>query len=221
MVASYNLFASLPLVPGIQYLADRFRFRRTQPRAAAGIDNRMQQMLVGEIGNLRLSSDQPGTLLVTWDAADPAPADYRVNWAASTGDFPTYREADGNAYSQDNGILITGLTSGAEYWVRVRSRYLDENGRELRRGPWTSMAHLTVADDLDRASEPGFVSGLSDNLCAEAEMIDVRLRAKVRAPAYRVLPGRATLRSAASSRGNGRSNGDSAEEPRVLAGSAT
>ena len=32
----------------------------------------------GEVTNLRLSSDAPGELTITWDAPSDAPADYRV-----------------------------------------------------------------------------------------------------------------------------------------------
>ena len=35
----------------------------------------------GEITGLQLSSDAPGELTITWDAASPAPTDYRLAWA--------------------------------------------------------------------------------------------------------------------------------------------
>ena len=35
----------------------------------------------GAITGLTLSSDTPGALTVSWDAASPTPTDYRVDWA--------------------------------------------------------------------------------------------------------------------------------------------
>ena len=37
----------------------------------------------GAITGLTLSSDAPGTLTVSWDAASPVPTDYRIDWATS------------------------------------------------------------------------------------------------------------------------------------------
>ena len=44
------------------------------------------------ITGLTLSSDSPGTLVITWVAASPTPTDYRVNWAKSSESFPAYTE---------------------------------------------------------------------------------------------------------------------------------
>ena len=42
----------------------------------------------GAITGLALSSDSPGTLVVSWDTASPAPTDYRVDWAKSERELP-------------------------------------------------------------------------------------------------------------------------------------
>ena len=41
----------------------------------------------GAITGLALTSDAPGTLTVSWDAASPTPTDYRVDWAKSDEDY--------------------------------------------------------------------------------------------------------------------------------------
>ena len=217
MVDPFKLFAYLPRALGIQFPTTRLGGQRTQLRPAARNIDRLQDLLVGEVRNPQLVSDEPGALRLAWDAADPAPTDYCVNWTTSTGDFPSYRESNGNAYPQTNEFLITGLAPGVEYLVRVRSRYLDENGRELRHGPWTQIARQVVAAEADRGSGPDFLEGLSHNVGAEPEMVDVTQRAKVRTPAYRVLPGRATPHPIANSNGNGRYNSEYTEESEILA----
>ena len=37
----------------------------------------------GTITGLMLTSNAPGTLTVSWEAASPTPTDYRVDWAES------------------------------------------------------------------------------------------------------------------------------------------
>lgn len=68
----------------------------------------------GEISGLTLTSQEAGTLVVTWDAPSPAPNDYRVNWAKASEDFPSYRDNHGNEYPTTNGFTITGLDQGVE-----------------------------------------------------------------------------------------------------------
>ena len=89
----------------------------------------------GEISGLTLTSQEAGTLVVTWDAPSPAPNDYRVNWAKASEDFPSYRDNHGNEYPTTNGFTITGLDQGVEYKVKVKVRYRDENGKMVRQTP--------------------------------------------------------------------------------------
>ena len=96
------------------------------------------------VGGLVLSSDEPGVLAISWDAHDPLPTDYRVNWSKTGEDFPASREDDGNAYPTTNAQTLGGLEPGVEYQVRVRARYFDGDVR-LSSGDWSETASLTVA----------------------------------------------------------------------------
>ena len=70
------------------------------------------------VGGLVLSSDEPGVLVISWDAHDPLPTDYRVNWRQTGEDFAAFREEDGNAYPTTNAQTLSGLEPGVEYQVR-------------------------------------------------------------------------------------------------------
>ena len=103
-----------------------------------------------QVGGLRLSSEEPGVLTVEWQAADPEPVDYRVNWARPDQDYPTWTDDRGNAFPTTNSLTLNGLEAGAEYKVQVRARY-GAGGS----GPWSEEARLSVA----AAAEPGADSG--------------------------------------------------------------
>ena len=103
-----------------------------------------------QVGGLRLSSEEPGVLTVEWEAADPEPVDYRVNWARPDQDYPTWTDDRGNAFPTTNSLTLNGLEAGAEYKVQVRARY-GAGGS----GPWSEEARLSVA----AAAEPGADSG--------------------------------------------------------------
>ena len=45
----------------------------------------------GAINGLTLTSDSPGTLVVSWDTPSPAPSDYRVDWAKSSESYQSYK----------------------------------------------------------------------------------------------------------------------------------
>ena len=78
----------------------------------------------GSITGLTASSPEPGSLLLAWDVADPEPSDYRVVWHKVDEPFPTWRDADRNAYTSFESYTITDLEEDAEYRVLVRARYL-------------------------------------------------------------------------------------------------
>ena len=99
------------------------------------------------ITGLTLSSEEPGELAVSWDAASPAPVDYRVSWARSDEDYRTWTDDSGNAYPTTNSLTLTGLDEGVEYKVQVRARYGNLSG------PWSDEARLTVAG-ADGAPSP-------------------------------------------------------------------
>ena len=75
------------------------------------------------IGAVRVESNQPGVLDVSWDAPTDTPRDYRVNWARVGEDFPTWTDSSGNAFPTTSSYTITGLDQGVRYKVKVRARY--------------------------------------------------------------------------------------------------
>ena len=108
------------------------------------------------VGGLTLTSDTPGALAVSWDVPDQAPTDYRVNWAKSAENFPSYTENYGNAYPTTNSHNVASLEEGVEYKVRVRARYSNPN----RGGPWSDVAQHTVLGTAE-AVAPARPEGLS------------------------------------------------------------
>ena len=115
----------------------------------------------GAVPNLRLSSASPGELTISWDAPDPAPSDYRVIWAKQDLDFLSYSAANeanrGNEYpgGAETTITLTGLTKGATFKVKARTRYTsggDNNGPWS--GPWTATATARVQEDPPPEPQP-------------------------------------------------------------------
>ena len=72
----------------------------------------------GEVQNMRLSSDAPGTLTIRWDTPSPAPSDYRIVWAPADQDFLSWRAPNealrGNEYPDGSAteLTLTELTEG-------------------------------------------------------------------------------------------------------------
>ena len=66
----------------------------------------------GEIQNMRLSSDAPGTLTIRWDTPSPAPSDYRIVWAPADQGLPSWsapNEAQrGNDYPEGSATSAAG-----------------------------------------------------------------------------------------------------------------
>ena len=101
----------------------------------------------GAITGLALSSDSPGTLVVSWDTPSPAPTDYRVDWAKSGESYQSYKVDEGHVYPEGSvtTVTITDLEAGTEYKVRMRARYNQgEHADSPWSGPWQE-ASLTVA----------------------------------------------------------------------------
>ena len=112
----------------------------------------------GAITGLALSSDSPGTLVVSWDMPSPAPTDYRVDWAKSGENYQSYKVDEGHVYPEGSltTVTITGLEAGTEYKVRMRARYNQgEHANSPWSGPWQE-ASLTVAAEptAEPAPEP-------------------------------------------------------------------
>ena len=102
------------------------------------------------ITGLTLSSEEPGTLTINWDAASPTPNDYRVAWARGDQEYISYTETDkdGNNYPTTNSLTLTGLDQGVEYKVQVRARYNGDSG------PWSSEVRRTVASEPSSSPTP-------------------------------------------------------------------
>ena len=108
----------------------------------------------GAVPNLRLSSAAPGELTISWDAPDPAPSDYRVNWAEQSLDFLSYKNSNeagrGNEYpsGEKRSITLTGLSKGEAFKVIARARYTS-GGRDNGpwSGPWTDTVTARVKGD--------------------------------------------------------------------------
>ena len=90
----------------------------------------------GALTGLTLSSNSPGTLAVSWDNSSPDPTDYRINWAKSSEEFPSWTSDDGNLYPTAASVDLTGLDPGIEYKVRARTRYWDGDDAD---SPWSGL----------------------------------------------------------------------------------
>ena len=105
----------------------------------------------GAIPSLTLDSNEPGQLVINWQAPDPAPTDYRLSWANSSLEFLSYKDSNeaqrGNVYPAGGVTTLTlnNLTPGDTYKVQMRSRYYngDGSGRQSS-GPWTATATQRV-----------------------------------------------------------------------------
>ena len=83
-----------------------------------------------------LPGDSPGELQVSWDAHSESADDYRVAWAPDGESFRGFSELDWNAFPTDSELLITNLTPGETYKVKVRARF------GTRKSGWSDVMQL-------------------------------------------------------------------------------
>ena len=127
----------------------------------------------GAITGLTLTSDAPGTLTVSWDAASPTPTDYRVDWAKSDEGYKSWKVDEGHKYPAPSATTatITDLDHDTEYKIRMRARYYKgEHMGKSWGGPWRT-ATITVAGEPadtptpepspDPTPEPGTIDTLA------------------------------------------------------------
>ena len=127
----------------------------------------------GAITGLTLTSDAPGALTVSWDAASPTPTDYRVDWAKSDEGYKSWKVDEGHKYPAPSATTatITDLDHDTEYKIRMRARYYKgEHMGNSWGGPWGT-ATITVAGEPadtptpepspDPTPEPGTIDTLA------------------------------------------------------------
>ena len=176
------LLVFLPLSLAFSLAATWYRARVTRSQAHAGNANREPEDLWDEIEILGPSSHEPGTFLVAWDAANPVPT----------------------------GCMMTGLIAGTECHVRM-PRLLDESDRELPRVPWTPLAKLDVASELEDNAAAVAQDAPDDYVWGVAEVLDGSTCERIRAFAIGNIPrgaaqlGNADYSADAASKGHGSS----------------
>ena len=110
----------------------------------------------GAITGLTLTSNAPGTLTVSWEAASPIPTDYRVDWAKSDEDYQSWKVDGGHKYPAPTATTVTiaDLEHDTEYKIRMRARYYrGEHEGKSWGGPWAT-ATITVAGEPAETPTP-------------------------------------------------------------------
>ena len=105
-----------------------------------------------------LSSDTSGTVVVSWEIPNPAPTDYRIDWAKPGEEYKSWTVDEGHVYPEgtETTVTVTGLEAGVEYKVRMRARYF---GDRRWSGPWTADTTITVAGEVG-TNEPRGADGV-------------------------------------------------------------
>ena len=110
----------------------------------------------GAITGLTLTSDTPGALTVSWEAASPTPTDYRVDWAKSNEDYQSWKVDEGHKYPAPTATTATiaDLSHDTEYKIRMRARYYrDEHEGKSWGGPWATET-ITVTGEPAETPTP-------------------------------------------------------------------
>ena len=105
------------------------------------------------IQGLSLASSEPGQLVVTWEIPETTPTDYRISWARSSLNFPSYKDTNGPEkgtlypLGSETTLTLDNLTPGVDYKIHMRARYYNEDRSEhLSSGPWTDAVTQRVKD---------------------------------------------------------------------------
>ena len=110
----------------------------------------------GAITGLTLTSDAPGTLTVSWEAASPTPTDYRGRLGQIRRRLPIMKVDEGHLYPAETATAatITDLDHDTEYKIRMRARYYrGEHEGKSWGGPWAADT-ITVAGEPAEAPTP-------------------------------------------------------------------
>ena len=113
----------------------------------------------GAIGSPTATDDNAGGLVIAWEAPQAphdAPTDYRVNWAKSDDDYPSYAEEHGNAHPATPTHTLEGLDQDTEYKIRIRARYSPNDRYDAHwSGPWTEIRARVVSSPPDNQEDSG------------------------------------------------------------------
>ena len=113
----------------------------------------------GAIGSPTATDDNAGGLVIAWQAPQAphdAPTDYRVNWARSDDDYPSYTEEHGNAHPATTTHTLEGLDRDTEYKIRIRARYSPNGQYDAHwSGPWTEITARVASSPPDTRKNSG------------------------------------------------------------------
>ena len=96
-------------------------------------------------GLTAVAGDDPGEMLITWDAHTQTTKtflNYRVAWTPQGEGFKSADQTDWNAHTTGTHHTVTGLDAGASYQVKVRTRY---EGNQRSR--WTDVMTASAQSD--------------------------------------------------------------------------
>ena len=82
-------------------------------------------------GLTAVAADDPGEMLITWDAHTQTTKtllNYRVAWTPDGQSFKSADQTNWNAHTTGTQHTVTGLDPGGTYQVKVRTRYEDNQG---------------------------------------------------------------------------------------------
>ena len=115
----------------------------------------------GAIGSPTATGDNAGRLVIAWQAPQAphdAPSDYRVNWARSEDDYPSYTEDHGNAHPTGATQTLEGLDHDTEYKIRIRARYSPNDQYDAHwSGPWTEITARVVSSPPNAPAAPNLI----------------------------------------------------------------
>ena len=100
--------------------------------------------------------DNPGELIVAWDAHPDGANDYRVALAPADGEYSHWRDSTWNAYPTGTTVTFSGLVQDAEYKLKVRARFKPAVAG-AKRSDWSPAASGAAA------GEPTSDDGTSSN----------------------------------------------------------
>ena len=107
--------------------------------------------------------DNPGELIVAWDAHPDGATDYRVALAPADGEYSSWRDNTWNAYPTDTTVTFSGLVEDAEYTLKVRARFQPAVSG-AKRSDWSPAASGAAAGAAETLpAEPASDDGTLSN----------------------------------------------------------